>query len=62
MSTFSLFVLIKAGEAIGTWQKQQPMQQTSLEDGPIQLPNVLELPFRRQPAAGESEIYILWIW
>jgi len=44
-------MMILAGEAIGTWQKLQPMpKERSTEDGRLQLPNVLEFPFRRQPA------------
>ena len=39
-----------AGEAIGKWQKIQPVQEGT-EEGCI--PNKLELPFRRQPAPGE---------
>ena len=43
-----------AGEAIGKWQMLQPKQNgTILDDGRIELPNILELPFRCQPAPGE---------
>lgn len=43
-------MMILAGEAIGKWQQLQPMQSETNVDGCMQLPNVLELPFRRQPA------------
>jgi hypothetical protein len=43
-----------AGEAIGKWQMLQPKQNgTVLDDGRIELPNILELPFRCQAAPGE---------
>ena len=44
----------KAGEAIGKWQQLQPTQNDNDLDGCVQLPNMLELPFRRQPAPGKS--------
>ena len=48
-----------AGEAIGKWQMLQPKQNgTILDDGRIELPNILELPFRCQPAPGEWKISI----
>ena len=40
----------QAGEAMGTWQKIQPVQEEN-EEGCI--PNKLQLPFRRQPPPGE---------
>ncbi|KAL7458873.1 hypothetical protein ACHAWC_010570 [Mediolabrus comicus] len=44
-------MMILAGEAIGKWQMQQPTQEREEVDGQVQLlPNVLKLPFRRQPA------------
>eukprot|EP00571_Detonula_confervacea_P007375 CAMPEP_0172314286 /NCGR_PEP_ID=MMETSP1058-20130122/22162_1 /TAXON_ID=83371 /ORGANISM="Detonula confervacea, Strain CCMP 353" /LENGTH=844 /DNA_ID=CAMNT_0013028113 /DNA_START=16 /DNA_END=2550 /DNA_ORIENTATION=+ len=42
-------MMILAGEAIGKWQKLQAMQSDTSLDGCTQLPNLLELPFRRQP-------------
>ena len=42
----------QAGEAIGKWQSEQPIQDEATIDG--QLPNALELPFRRQPAPGKK--------
>ena len=47
-----------AGEAIGKWQKLQPMKAnvTVLDDGRYLLPNVLELPFRCQSDPGKNII------
>lgn len=47
-------MMILAGEAMGKWQQSQSMQDNhDLEDGCIQLPNTLELPFRCQSPPGE---------
>eukprot|EP00804_Cyclotella_cryptica_P014520 CCRYP_004823-RA/>CCRYP_004823-RA protein AED:0.07 eAED:0.07 QI:200/1/1/1/0.87/0.77/9/1212/825 len=43
-------MMILAGEAIGKWHGLQPMQEDESSTGPFQLPNVLTLPYRRQPA------------
>ncbi|KAL7527817.1 hypothetical protein ACHAXR_002147, partial [Thalassiosira sp. AJA248-18] len=47
-----VFLNNKAGEAMGKWQQLQPVQEdiTPLDDGRIPIPNMLELPFRCQPA------------
>jgi hypothetical protein len=46
-----------AGEAIGKWHQSQPMQNEDLVDGHVQLINTLQLPYRRQPAPGESFLH-----
>lgn len=48
-----------AGEAIGKWQVMQSENEEirTDDDKCIQLPNRLELPFRRQPAPGEEPFY-----
>lgn len=45
-------MMIMAGEAMGKWQQLQPKQTNNEGEKIIQLPNELELPFRRQPAPG----------
>ena len=46
--------MLLAGEAIGKWQSEQPVHDEQVIDGCKQLPNQLELPFRRQPAPGKN--------
>ena len=53
-------MMILAGEAIGKWQMQQSTQDREEVDGKVQLlPNLLKLPFRRQPAPGKVHVMIL---
>lgn len=48
-------MMILAGEALGKWQRLVSTETASFEANErVQTPNVLELPFRRQPAPGES--------
>lgn len=44
-----------AGEAIGKWQiMQMEQEEPRTNDTCIQIPNRLQLPFRRQTAPGEE--------
>ena len=47
-------MMILGGEALGKWQQLEPMETAFEVNERAQIPNVLELPFRRQPAPGES--------
>ena len=49
-------MMILAGEALGKWQQLVQKETASLEvdERAAQIPNVLDLPFRHQPAPGES--------
>ena len=52
----------QAGEAIGKWQSEQPIKDEASIDGSTQLPNALELPFRRQPAPGKNTLVEITVY
>jgi hypothetical protein len=51
-------MMILAGEALGKWHALQPMQEEVVVVGNCRMvPNVLKLPYRRQPAPGALNVF-----